>query len=297
MNTPAGLAAAALVIVAAGSGARALRTTRQGRVRGRFLARTAPAVAKTRRLRAPTTIRRRIAQSGAALDPDAAWVVWAAGSVLIVGAIGVAVGAGAAVLAAVVVTAGPAVAIVMATRRRHQHVGTTLPGALDELARSLRSGASLAQAIAHAGAATPGPIGDDLTRIAAAHDTGMPLSEALLAWPSLRPVPGVRLASSALVLGLGAGGTHARAVDGVAATLREHLAVASEVRAQASQAQASALVIGLAPLAFTALACLADPRTATFLFQTTAGLACVAIGLALDAVGAVWMARVTRVER
>ncbi|RPI09805.1 MAG: hypothetical protein EHM63_04140, partial [Actinobacteria bacterium] len=189
------------------------------------------------------------------------------------------------------------VAIAVANRRRRQHVGTTLPGALDELARSLRSGASLAQAIADAGAATAGPIGDDLTHIAAAHQAGMPLGEALRTWPSLRPVPGVRLASSALVLGLGAGGTHARAIDGVAATLREHLAVASEVRAQASQAQASALVIGVAPLGFTALACLADPRTATFLFQTTAGLMCVGIGLALDAVGAVWMARITRVDR
>jgi len=297
MNAPAGLAAAGLVVGVASCAARALRATWQWRVRDRVAARPAPAGAKRPRLRAPSTVRARIAQSGVALDPDAAWVVWAAGSVLIVGAIGLVVGAGAAVLAAVVITAGPVVAIAVATRRRRQHVGTTLPGALDELARSLRSGASLTQAIEDAGAATPGPLGDDLTHIAAAHQAGMPLDEALLAWPRLRPVPGVRLASAALVLGLGAGGTHARAVDGVAATLREHLSVASEVRAQASQAQASALVIGVAPLGFTALACLADPRTATFLFQTTAGLACVAIGLALDAVGAVWMARITRVER
>jgi tight adherence protein B len=251
----------------------------------------------TRRFRAPASVRTRIIQSGVALDPDATWIVGTAGAALIVAAIGLTVGVGAAALAAVVVTIGPTVAIGMATRRRHQHLGATLPGALDELARSLRSGASLAQAIKDAGAATPGPIGDDLTRIAAAHQAGMSLGEALRLWPSLRPVPGVGLAASALVLGLGAGGTHARAVDGVASTLREHLAVASEVRAQASQAQASAWVIGLAPLGFTALACLADPRAARFLLQTTAGLACVAIGLTLDAIGAVWMARITRVER
>ncbi|HMK11920.1 MAG TPA: hypothetical protein VK461_10090, partial [Acidimicrobiales bacterium] len=119
-------------------------------------------------------------------------------------------------------------------------------------------------------------------------------ADALARWREQRPLSGVRLTASALELGLTAGGTHARAVDGVAATLRDNLAISAEVRAQAAQAQASALVIGLAPLGFTALACLADHRTATFLFQTPAGLACLAVGLALDGLGAAWMARITR---
>ena len=111
---------------------------------------------------------------------------------------------------------------------------------------------------------------------------------------AMRPIAGVRLTASALELGIAAGGAHARAIDGVAATLRENLAITAEVRAQAAQAQASALVIGLAPIGFTALACLADHRTATFLFQTPAGLACLTVGLALDAAGAIWMGRITR---
>ena len=80
----------------------------------------------------------------------------------------------------------------------------------------------------------------------------------------------------------------------MAATLRDNLAITAEVRAQAAQAQASALVIGLAPIGFTALACVADHRTATFLFETPAGLACLVVGLALDAAGAIWMSRITR---
>jgi Flp pilus assembly protein TadB len=86
------------------------------------------------------------------------------------------------------------------------------------------------------------------------------------------------------------------AVDGVAARCATTLAISAEVRAQAAQAQASALVIGLAPIGFTALACLADHRTASFLFQTPAGLACLAVGGALDAAGAMWMARITRTD-
>jgi tight adherence protein B len=164
------------------------------------------------------------------------------------------------------------------------------------MARSLRAGASLVQAIDEAARATPGAIGDDLFGLVAAHRSGVPLAEALAGWRSTRPLPGVRLTASALELGLAAGGTHARAVDGVAATLRDNLAISAEVRAQAAQAQASALVIGLSPIGFTALACLADHRTASFLFQTPAGLACLAVGGALDAAGAMWMARITRTD-
>ena len=181
------------------------------------------------------------------------------------------------------------VALFWNERRRHRRVGHALPGALDEIARSLRAGASLVQAIDDAARTTPGAIGDDLFAVVAAHRSGVPLADALARWRSTRPLPGVRLTASALELGLAAGGTHARAVDGVAATFRDNLAISAEVRAQAAQAQASALVIGLAPIGFTALACLADHRTASFLFQTPAGLACLAVGGTLDAAGAMWM--------
>ncbi len=247
-----------------------------------------------RRVRAPANVRAWVEGSGVSLDIDAAWILWMVGIVVGTAALAVVAGPGAAVLLAAVLIGGPAVAFAGSERRRRRRVGHTLPGALDEIARSLRAGASLVQAIDDAARATPGAIGDDLFGVVAAHRAGMPLTEALARWRSIRPLPGVRLTASALELGLAAGGTHARAVDGVAATLRDNLAISSEVRAQAAQAQASALVIGLAPIGFTALACLADHRTASFLFQTPAGLACLAVGAALDAAGAMWMARITR---
>ena len=233
-------------------------------------------------------------ESGAGLDVDAAWPMWLIASVGGALALGAAAGPGVATLFLVSLVGGPAVAIAWGVRQRRRHVGGTLPGALDEIARSLRAGGSLAQAIEDAAQVTAGAIGDDLRRVVAVHRAGVPLAAALAHWRTERPLPGVRLTASALELGLSAGGAHARAVDGVAATLRDNLAISAEVRTQAAQAQASAVVIGLAPLGFTALACLADHRTATFLFQTPAGLTCLAVGLTLDGLGATWMARITR---
>lgn len=291
-----GVVAALLVVAGSASASSAWRARSASRTRARFDRPPRTSAASARRVRAPANLRRWVEGSGVSLDIDAAWMLWIVGTVAGAAVLAVVAGPGAAILLVAVVVGGPALALVWAERRRRRRVGHTLPGALDEIARSLRAGASLVQAIDDAALATPGAIGDDLFAMVAAHRAGVPLAEALARWRTTRPLPAVRLTASALELGLAAGGTHARAVDGVAATLRDNLAISAEVRAQAAQAQASALVIGLAPIGFTALACLADHRTASFLFQTPAGLGCLAVGGALDAAGALWMARITRTD-
>jgi tight adherence protein B len=170
-----------------------------------------------------------------------------------------------------------------------------LPAALEAVARTLRSGASIRQAVEEAAAATPGPLGEELARVATAAARGMPLVGALEELAERRPLPGVRLAVAALCLGIETGGAQARAVDGVAATLRERLGVAAEVRALAAQARISAVVIGLAPLGFGVFAAATDPRTSHFVFHTAPGLALLCAGLGLDAVGWLWMNRLCRV--
>ncbi|HYZ98327.1 MAG TPA: hypothetical protein VE575_06220, partial [Acidimicrobiales bacterium] len=61
-----------------------------------------------------------------------------------------------------------------------------------------------------------------------------------------------------------------------------------------SQARTSAVVLSLAPLAFAVLLAMTDAAAARFLLRTTAGWVCLAAGLGLNALGAWWMARLTR---
>ena len=179
-------------------------------------------------------------------------------------------------------------------RRSRRRADADLPLALETAARSLRAGSSLRQALSEAGALTPGPVGDDLGHVATAAARGVPLVDALDAWGARARSPAVVLAASALALAAEAGGTQARAVDGVAATLRERLAVDAEVRALSAQARLSAIVIALAPLVFGALAVGTDGRTAAFLFGRPFGWVCLVGGLTLDALAAWWMLRITR---
>jgi tight adherence protein B len=189
----------------------------------------------------------------------------------------------------------PAVVRGLTRRRRDGRADAALPDVLEAVARGLRSGASLLLALDEA-VATAGPLAGDLHRITAEATHGSDLAAALERWSVARPLPGVQLAVSALCLGIEAGGAQARAVDGVAATLRQRHGVAAEARALGAQARMSALVIALAPVVFCALTSTTDARTAHFLLRTTTGQLLLVTGVALDVVGALWMNRLTEIH-
>ena len=193
--------------------------------------------------------------------------------------------------------AAVAASIVVRCRRRTEVVAgrrAQLPQALERLAAALRSGSSLPVALGEAGRATPDPLGAELETVARGAAQGQPIAGVLDDWTRDHRDPGTRLAATALVLATVVGAAPARAVDGVASTLRERLELAAERRALASQARTSAVVLSLAPLAFAVLLAMTDAAAARFLLRTTAGWVCLAAGLGLNALGAWWMARLTR---
>ncbi|HUP85361.1 MAG TPA: hypothetical protein VM143_06815 [Acidimicrobiales bacterium] len=185
-----------------------------------------------------------------------------------------------------------------APHRRTAAADRALPGVLESVARQLRAGGSLAQALV---ATTPSPSSGDLAAAWARLAGLVPIvgvTAALDDWSSAAREGhdrgrSVGLAAAALALASSTGGSPARAIDGVAATLRSRLAIADEVRALSSQARASAVVIALAPLVFATVAAATDPRTAHFV-ASPSGLLLVGLGLGLDALGAWWMARLCR---
>jgi tight adherence protein B len=169
-----------------------------------------------------------------------------------------------------------------------------LPSLLDDIARAVRSGSSLPHACAGAAAAGSDAVRVELGAVVARAGRGLPLATALGHWSCHHSSPDVRLAGAALSLAASAGGPQARAVDGVAATVRERRAMAAEVRAQSAQARLSAMVIGLLPVAFLLWALATDGRTAAFLVADPLGWACLVAGILLEALGALWMRRILR---
>ena len=293
----------AVAVVAAGAAGRAGHRLAVRAPVVRRLPREVPApmpASPTRLPRAvpPPRVAAALAEADLPVPASAAWTAWLAA--LVLGpAFGVlAAGPGLAGVVVVGVAAGPPLVVRLRRGRADARLEQALPGALEAVARSLRSGASLRQAVEEAGTATGGGrvLTAELARAAAEAAQGASLVSALEGVAARRPLPGVRLGVAALCLGAETGGAQARAVDGVAATVRERLAVAAELRALSSQARISALVIGLAPLGFGAFAAATDPRTSQFLLHTPAGLALLVAGLVLDGLGWLWMQRLARVS-
>lgn len=244
---------------------------------------------------APPWLRQALIEASLTIDPNAAWLVarWASALAVVLAAM--AAGPAFAALAGAALIACPSVARRLLARRSADRRDAQLPQALERLASSVRAGCALGQAFAAMARSTPEPLGSELRATAAEVEHGAALVIALDRW-SARPDSGaeVRLAAAALGLAADAGGEVARSVDRVAATLRERRELRAEVGALATQARASAGVLAAAPLAFTALVSSVEPGAVTFLLTSPLGLVCLATGLALEALGAAWMARILR---
>ncbi len=247
----------------------------------------------------PAPIARALTRAGVDADHRTLVQAWMA-AVAVAGTASVVVGGGPVLLAATVVA--PPVAVLAAQGRAAAQRVRQLPPALDAVAAGLRGGASLRAAIVGA-AGIGGPLGAELTTIAAQADGGRPLADALSQWaaewgsPTRPGAAANRLAGAALVVAAELGGPGAAAIDAAAASLRERAATDEEIAALSVQARLSALLLTVTPVGFAFLLTSLDPDSAHFLLGTRSGWACIAGGLLLDLSGAVWMGRLVRRAR
>ncbi len=131
-----------------------------------------------------------------------------------------------------------------------------------------------------------------MARVDARARLGAGLSDALAAWPRERRAPGLAAAAGALALSSTVGGRAADALEELAASLRDRLAVAAEAARSRRRHGPRRWVVGAAPIGYLAYSALADPRALHALIGTTTGRVCAAIGLGLEALGALWMRRI-----
>lgn len=233
----------------------------------------------------------RLAAADVALPAERAGRWWGAGLVA-VPLVWLALGPVAGTLALLAVAGAPLVGLWLARGRRAERLERELPAELDRLASAVRAGATVRGALESASPVAPGPAGLALAEVGRDLRAGRPLGEALDAFTERHPSPATRLVATSLVLAATAGGSPARALDGAAATLHERREAERDLRAAAAQARLSAVVISVAPLGFALLAAGTDPRVLAFLLGSPAGVACLVLGIVLDAVAAWWMHRI-----
>lgn len=269
-----------------------------------WLARRARRYAITDRLRVhdgraflPAAVHARVAtaldRAAIELPVEHALQLWLAGiavaAILGAGLAGIST-AVTATLAAMI--AGP-VFVFARRNRRARHVSAAIPGVVDGIAAELRAGGTIATAMRGV-AFGDSALAADFQRIVARVEIGATLDDALRAWARERPISGVDAIAGALAVCLHTGGPAADAIDALASSLRDRLAVIAEAHALSAQAQLSAIVIGAAPIAYLAWSTLIDPSTLHTLVGSNAGRACVVFGGTLECIGLWWMRRIVR---
>jgi tight adherence protein B len=219
--------------------------------------------------------------------PEQAVEVWLL-AVGIAALVGRGVSPAAGVVAAFGVAASGPLALRAGRHRRDRLIAVAVPDTLDRIGSELRGGGTVATAISSV-ARGGGPLAADAARIETRVRLGSGLSDAVRTWAQERRAIGVEVAAGALSLSAAVGGPAADALEGLASSLRARLAVVAEARALSAQARYSAWVIGLAPIGYLLSTAAVDSRSVHVLLGTGSGRACVAAGLGLELLGALWM--------
>jgi tight adherence protein B len=182
-------------------------------------------------------------------------------------------------------------------RLRHRFVGqleqrdaaALLAGALDEVGRQLRGGASLDDAIrsgADRGAAL-------LRQLIELLDRGVLLPDAIGTVADQSAVGSDdSLVATALGFAHDCGGPAAELIDGLAASVRQRDRARRELRALLSPVKASAVLVSLAPLGVALLVLLLDRGVLRAAVGQPVTAVAMGVGLMLEAGGVWWMHRI-----
>ena len=217
-------------------------------------------------------------------------VLLAGGLVLGISPVIIAIAAVAAIEPRLVLVGGAIWGVVAALQRRVARVTPDSEATLFRaMAAELRSGASLRGALAEAVHRVPQIRLERPVRLAAA---GMQMTEIAEAVETQLPENG-RLAAAAFRLSDWSGARVADTFDGLAQRAAATAELVRERRAATAQARLSALIVGVAPLAFTVLL-VATGRGAGLVAHGGLGWLVLGVGLGLEALGLLTVAAIVR---
>lgn len=154
-----------------------------------------------------------------------------------------------------------------------------------DLAGSVRTGATLATALADSAAA--GPLGEQVGAVLDRTGRGWSLDDSVAEWARGADRSSVRSIAHACRFASHHGGDLAVALDGVSVAIGDQLEVADETSALVAQVRTSSAVLAALPALGAVLFALVDPAVAHTLLATPVGAACVVVAVALDAAGLV----------
>jgi tight adherence protein B len=180
--------------------------------------------------------------------------------------------------------------------KRSHELERQLAEVAESTAMAVRSGLSIAQALEFAAEESTQPMSEVVGNLTQEQRLGVPFEEALRRFAEDLGSPDARLFT--LVVGIHArsGGNLAGALDDVAVTIRHRIGVRRELRALSAQGRISGTILGALPVAFFLVLAATSRQDLAPVYRSSAGIAMISAGLAMEALAFLWIRRLLHVE-
>ena len=199
-------------------------------------------------------------------------------------------------IAALAISTMPLLYVLKARRKRLAKIEQQLPDAVDLIARALRAGHALPNALKMAGDELPEPIGKEFRLVFDEVNYGITMQDALLGFSSRLPSMDVKYLVIAVLMQRSTGGNVAELLDNVSAIVRARLKLFGTIRVLSAEGRLSAWVLASLPFGTAFMVHLVNPSFIAPLWTDPIGQRAISIMAVLMLVGILWMIRIIRIH-
>ncbi len=169
-----------------------------------------------------------------------------------------------------------------------------LPSALEMLARSVRAGQSLDQALSSVGQHSPEPLAAEFRYCARQLEMGLSMPAVMRSLVDRVRLYDVRIFTTTLTVHRQTGGNVARLLERLARVVRDRLTYRRQLRVSTGAGRASAIMVAItAPLVFLFFF-VYRPDYVNSMLTSTIGQTFLVIAIALELVGLIWTIRLLK---
>ena len=180
--------------------------------------------------------------------------------------------------------------------KRLRKLEQQLPDALDLIGRALRAGHALPSGLQMVGVEMAEPMAGEFRITHDEINFGVSMQQALTNLSERVPITDLRYFVVAVLVQREAGGNLTEVLDNLSNLIRNRLKFQANVRVLTTEGRLSAWVLGVLPFALAALLNFANHDFISILWTDPIGIKVTNIVLAMMAVGAFWLYRLTRIR-
>ena len=186
--------------------------------------------------------------------------------------------------------------VLVRRKRRLKAFAGQLPDALEMIARTLRSGQSLAFGFSMVSTEMPAPIGREFGRVFEEQNLGISLDESLRSMTARIPNLDLKFFVTALVLQRQTGGDLAEILDKIGELIRDRFRIWGQIQALTGEGRLSGLLLLVLPFVLLVAVYKLNPDYIMILFRDPVGKQMLAIAAFMQVLGALMIRKIVNIK-